>query len=112
MVKQTQLTFKVSGYTMRPISKSNDPAYSFSTGYLQVLIPLELDKYDFAKNDGYEGFLQTDMHMAGGNMTMDNVADADLNGVEAELTDKVNGYFNYTDEGILRELRQERIHLQ
>ena len=102
VVKQTQLTFKVSGYTMRPISKSNDKEYSFSTGYLQVLIPLELDKYDFAKNDGYEGFLQTDMHMAGGNMTMDNVADADLNGVEAELTDKVNGYFNYTDEGILR----------
>lgn len=101
-VKQTKLTFKVSGYTMRPISKSNDQAYSFSTGYLQVLIPLELDKYDFAKNSGYEGFLQTDMHMAGGNMTMDNVADADLNGVEAELTDKVNGYFNYTDEGILR----------
>ena len=102
-VKQTQLTFKVSGYTMRPISKSNDQAYSFSTGYLQVLIPLELDKYDFAKNDGYEGFLQTDMHMAGGKMTMDNVADADLNGVEAELTDKVNGYFNYTDEGKLRD---------
>ena len=101
-VKQTQLTFKVSGYTMRPISKSNDPAYSFSTGYLQVLIPLELDKYDFAQNDSYEGFLQTDMHMAGGNMTMDNVADADLNGVEAELTDKVNGYFNYTDERTLR----------
>lgn len=101
-VKQTKLTFKVSGYTMRPISKSNDQEYSFSTGYLQVLIPLELDKYDFAQNDSYEGFLQTDMHMAGGNMTMDNVADADLNGVEAELTDKVNGYFNYTDEGILR----------
>ena len=101
-VKQTKLTFKVSGYTMRPISKSNDKEYSFSTGYLQVLIPLELDKYDFAKNDGYEGFLQTDMHMAGGNMTMDNVADADLNGVEAELTDKVNGYFNYTDEVTLR----------
>lgn len=77
-VKQTQLTFKVSGYTMRPISKSNDPAYSFSTGYLQVLIPLELDKYDFAKNSGYEGFLQTDMHMAGGNMTMDTTED--LNG--------------------------------
>ena len=102
VVKQTQLTFKVSGYTMRPISKSNDQEYSFSTGYLQVLIPLELDKYDFAQNGSYEGFLQTDMHMAGGNMTMDNVADADLNGVEAELTDKVNGYFNYTDEGILR----------
>ena len=100
VVKQTKLTFKVSGYTMRPISKSNDQAYSFSTGYLQVLIPLELDKYDFAKNDGYEGFLQTDMHMAGGNMTMDTTED--LNGVEAKLTDKVNGYFNYTDEGILR----------
>lgn len=85
---------------MRPISKSNDQAYSFSTGYLQVLIPLELDKYDFAKNDSYEGFLQTDMHMAGGNMTMDTTED--LNGVEAELTDKVNGYFNYTEEGILR----------
>lgn len=99
-VKQTKLTFKVSGYTMRPISKSNDPAYSFSTGYLQVLIPLELDKYDFAKNSGYEGFLQTDMHMAGGNMTM--VTTEDLNGVEAKLTDKVNGYFNYTDEGKLR----------
>ena len=67
-----------------------------------MLIPLELDKYDFAQNDSYEGFLQTDMHMAGGNMTMDNVADADLNGVEAELTDKVNGYFNYTDEVKLR----------
>ena len=100
VVKQTQLTFKVSGYTMRPISKSNDQAYSFSTGYLQVLIPLELDKYDFAKNDSYEGFLQTDMHMAGGNMTMDTTED--LNGVEAKLTDKVNGYFNYTDEGTLR----------
>lgn len=99
-VKQTQLTFKVSGYTMRPISKSNDQAYSFSTGYLQVLIPLELDKYDFAQNGGYEGFLQTDMHMAGGNMTMDTTKD--LNGVEAELTDKVNGYFNYTDEVTLR----------
>ena len=99
-VKQTKLTFKVSGYTMRPISKSNDQAYSFSTGYLQVLIPLELDKYDFAKNSGYEGFLQADMHMAGGNMTMDTTED--LNGVEAKLTDKVNGYFNYTDEGILR----------
>ena len=102
VVKQTELTFKVSGYTMRPISKSNDQEYSFSTGYLQVLIPLELDKYDFAQNDSYEGFLQTDMHMAGGNMTMDNVADADLNGVEAELTDKVNGYFNYTNEDTLR----------
>ena len=102
-VKQTKLTFKVSGYTMRPISKSNDQAYSFSTGYLQVLIPLELAKYDFAQNDGYEGFLQADMHMAGGNMTMDNVADADLNGVEAELTDKVNGYFNYTDANTLRD---------
>ena len=101
VVKQTQLTFKVSGYTMRPISKSNDKEYSFSTGYLQVLIPLELDKYDFAKNDGYEGFLQTDMHMAGGKMTMDTTED--LNGVEAELTDKVNGYFNYTDEGTLRD---------
>lgn len=100
-VKQTKLTFKVSGYTMRPISKSNDQAYSFSTGYLQVLIPLELDKYDFAKNSSYEGFLQTDMHMAGGNMTMDTTED--LNGVEAELTDKVNGYFNYTDEGKLRD---------
>ena len=99
-VKQTKLTFKVSGYTMRPISKSNDQAYSFSTGYLQVLIPLELDKYDFAQNGGYEGFLQTDMHMAGGNMTMDTTED--LNGVEAKLTDKVNGYFNYTDEGTLR----------
>ena len=102
-VKQTKLTFKVSGYTMRPITKSNDQAYSFSTGYLQVLIPLELDKYDFAKNDGYEGFLQADMHMAGGNMTMENTADADLNGVEAELTDKVNGYFNYTDANTLRD---------
>ena len=101
VVKQTKLTFKVSGYTMRPISKSNDQAYSFSTGYLQVLIPLELDKYDFAKNSGYEGFLQTDMHMAGGNMTMDTTED--LNGVEAKLTDKVNGYFNYTDEGKLRD---------
>lgn len=101
VVKQTKLTFKVSGYTMRPISKSNDQAYSFSTGYLQVLIPLELDKYDFAQNGGYEGFLQTDMHMAGGNMTMDTTED--LNGVEAELTDKVNGYFNYTDEGKLRD---------
>lgn len=100
-VKQTKLTFKVSGYTMRPISKSNDQAYSFSTGYLQVLIPLELDKYDFAKNDGYEGFLQADMHMAGGNMTMDTTED--LNGVEAELTDKVNGYFNYTDANTLRD---------
>ena len=100
-VKQTKLTFKVSGYTMRPISKSNDQAYSFSTGYLQVLIPLELDKYDFAKNSGYEGFLQTDMHMAGGKMTMDTTED--LNGVEAKLTDKVNGYFNYTDEGKLRD---------
>ena len=99
-VKQTQLTFKVSGYTMRPISKSNDKEYSFSTGYLQVLIPLELDKYDFAQNGGYEGFLQTDMHMAGGNMTMDTTED--LNGVEAKLTDKVNGYFNYTDERTLR----------
>ena len=102
-VKQTKLTFKVSGYTMRPISKSNDQAYSFSTGYLQVLIPLELAKYDFAQNGGYEGFLQTDMHMAGGNMTMENTADADLNGVEAELTDKVNGYFNYTDANTLRD---------
>ena len=102
-VKQTKLTFKVSGYTMRPISKSNDQAYSFSTGYLQVLIPLELAKYDFAQNDGYEGFLQADMHMAGGNMTMENTADADLNGVEAELTDKVNGYFNYTDANTLRD---------
>lgn len=101
VVKQTQLTFKVSGYTMRPISKSNDKEYSFSTGYLQVLIPLELDKYDFAQNGGYEGFLQTDMHMAGGNMTMDTTED--LNGVEAELTDKVNGYFNYTDQGTLRD---------
>ena len=102
-VKQTKLTFKVSGYTMRPISKSNAEAYSFSTGYLQVLIPLELAKYDFAQNSGYEGFLQTDMHMAGGNMTMENTADADLNGVEAELTDKVNGYFNYTEANTLRD---------
>ena len=102
-VKQTKLTFKVSGYTMRPITKSNDQAYSFSTGYLQVVIPLELDKYDFAQTGGYEGFLQTDLHTAGGNMTMENVNDADLNGVEAKLTDKVNGYFNYTDVGTLRD---------
>lgn len=100
-VQQSKLTFHVSGYSMKPAGNYNAQSYQFSTGYLQVIIPLEMDKYDFSADGNYEGFLQADMHVVAGDMTLDT--DADLHGKDAELSDKINSYFAYTDEDTLRQ---------
>ena len=100
-VTQSELNFLVHGYTMKPVGKSGT-AYQFSCGYLQVIIPLNMEEYDFAQNGNYEGFLQSDMHVVAGDMEMAGLTDEEMHGKDAELTDNINGYFSYTDEEKLR----------
>ena len=100
-VSQSELNFLVHGYTMKPVGKSGT-AYQFSCGYLQVIIPLDMEKYDFAQNGNYEGFLQSDMHVVAGNMEMAGLTDAEMHGKDAALEDKINGYFSYTSKEKLR----------
>ena len=100
-VSQSELNFLVHGYTMKPVGKSGT-AYQFSCGYLQVIIPLDMEKYDFAQNGNYEGFLQSDMHVVAGNMEMAGLTGAEMHGKDATLEDKINGYFSYTSKEKLR----------
>ena len=100
---QSQLTFRVSGYQMNPIQSSGSGDYTFSTGYLQVIIPLNLENYAIGDGNGnYDGFLQADMHVVADKFRVDGVADH--HGTQAKVTDNVNGYYNFTedDEEILR----------
>lgn len=101
-VPQSELDFLVHGYTMKPVGKSGT-AYQFSCGYLQVIIPLNMEEYDFARGGNYEGFLQSDMHVVAGNMQMAGLTDEEMHGKDATLEDKINGYFSYTSEEKLRE---------
>ena len=100
-VPQSELNFLVHGYTMKPVGKSGT-AYQFSCGYLQVIIPLNMEEYDFAQNGNYEGFLQSDMHVVAGNMEMAGLTSDEMHGKDATLEDKINGYFSYTSEEKLR----------
>ena len=96
---QTQLTFHVKGYTMKPIGSVENESYTFSAGYLQVLIPLDMDQYDLG--DSYDGFLQADMHVAAGEFTMDTTKD--LCGKDPTTKDAINSYYNLTNEDTLKE---------
>ena len=100
-VPQSELDFLVHGYTMKPVGKSGT-AYQFSCGYLQVIIPLNMEEYDFAKGGNYEGFLQSDMHVVAGNMQMAGLNSDEMHGKDATLEDKINGYFAYTNADTLR----------
>lgn len=100
-VPQSELDFLVHGYTMKPVGKSGT-AYQFSCGYLQVIIPLNMEEYDFAKGGNYEGFLQSDMHVVAGNMEMAGLNSDEMHGKDATLEDKINGYFAYTNADTLR----------
>ena len=101
-VPQSELDFLVHGYTMKPVGKTGKE-YQFSCGYLQVIIPLNMEEYDFAQGGNYEGFLQSDMHVVAGNMQMAGLTDEEMHGKDATLEDKINGYFSYTSEEKLRE---------
>ena len=100
-VPQSELNFLVHGYTMKPVGKTGKE-YQFSCGFLQVIIPLDMDKYDFAQGGNYEGFLQSDMHVVAGNMEMAGLNSDEMHGKDATLEDKINGYFAYTNEDTLR----------
>ena len=100
-VTQSELNFLVHGYTMKPVGKTGKE-YQFSCGFLQVIIPLDMDKYDFAQGGNYEGFLQSDMHVVAGNMEMAGLNSDEMHGKDATLEDKINGYFAYTSEDTLR----------
>ena len=100
-VPQSELEFLVHGYTMKPVGKTGKE-YQFSCGFLQVIIPLDMDKYDFAQGGNYEGFLQSDMHVVAGNMEMAGLNSDEMHGKDATLEDKINGYFAYTNEDTLR----------
>lgn len=95
----------------------NDVYSTSKNGVMDLIAAaaMDSDKYNVWRDDYYPYTFTKNYHNTsdkiaaegtedgGKYLTMDNVADADLNGVEAELTDKVNGYFNYTDEGKLRD---------
>ena len=100
-VTQSELNFLVHGYTMKPVGKTGKE-YQFSCGFLQVIIPLDMDKYDFAQGGNYEGFLQSDMHVVAGSMEMAGLNSDEMHGKDATLEDKINGYFAYTNEDTLR----------
>ena len=100
-VPQSELNFLVHGYTMKPVGKTGKE-YQFSCGFLQVIIPLNMEEYDFAQGGNYEGFLQSDMHVVAGNMEMAGLNSDEMHGKDATLEDKINGYFAYTNEDTLR----------
>lgn len=91
---QTKATFRVSGYNMQPINSANNGSYTFSAGYLQVIIPIDLDNYNIGTS--YDGFLQADLRVVAGEFQMDGVDADKMNGVEPTVKDAINNYYNFT----------------
>ena len=102
---QTQATFRVSGYNMEPIGSVNSPAYTFSAGYLQVIIPIDLDKYNLGDGDSYDGFLQADLRVVADKFEMDGVDADKMNGIDPTIEDDINNYYNFTKDE-LNELKK------
>ena len=102
---QTQATFRVSGYNMEPIGSVNSPAYTFSAGYLQVIIPIDLDKYNLGDGDSYDGFLQADLRVVADQFKMDGVDADKMNGIDPTIEDDINNYYNFTKDE-LNELKK------
>ena len=95
---QTRATFRVSGYNMEPIGSVNSPAYTFSAGYLQVIIPIDLDKYDLGDGESYDGFLQADLRVVADKFGMDGVDADKMNGIAPTIKDDINNYYNFTED--------------
>ena len=102
---QTRATFRVSGYNMEPIGSVGSPDYTFSAGYLQVIIPIDLDKYDLGDGESYDGFLQADLRVVADKFKMDGVDADKMNGIAPTIKDDINNYYNFTD-GELKILEQ------
>ena len=102
---QTQATFRVSGYNMEPIGSVNSPAYTFSAGYLQVIIPIDLDKYNLGDGESYDGFLQADLRVVADQFEMDGVDADKMNGIDPTIEDDINNYYNFTKDE-LNELKK------
>ena len=95
---QTRATFRVSGYNMEPIGSVDSPAYTFSAGYLQVIIPIDLDKYDLGDGESYDGFLQADLRVVADKFKMDGVDADKMNGIDPTIKDDINNYYNFTED--------------
>ena len=95
---QTRATFRVSGYNMEPIGSVGSPAYTFSAGYLQVIIPIDLDKYNLGDGDSYDGFLQADLRVVADKFKMDGVDADKMNGIAPTIKDDINNYYNFTED--------------
>lgn len=95
---QTQATFRVSGYNMEPIGSVGSTAYTFSAGYLQVIIPIDLDKYNLGDGESYDGFLQADLRVVADQFKMDGVDADKMNGIEPTIKDDINNYYNFTED--------------
>ena len=95
---QTQATFCVSGYNMKPIGSVSSTAYTFSAGYLQVIIPIDLDKYNLGDGESYDGFLQADLRVVADQFKMDGVDEDKMNGIEPTIEDDINNYYNFTKD--------------
>jgi len=102
---QTQATFCVSGYNMKPIGSVSSTAYTFSAGYLQVIIPIDLDKYNLGDGESYDGFLQADLRVVADQFKMDGVDEDKMNGIEPTIEDDINNYYNFTKDE-LNELKK------
>lgn len=102
---QTQATFRVSGYNMKPIGSVSSTAYTFSAGYLQVIIPIDLDKYNLGDGDSYDGFLQADLRVVADQFKMDGVDADKMNGIDPTIEDDINNYYNFTKDE-LNELKK------
>ena len=102
---QTQATFRVSGYNMKPIGSVSSTAYTFSAGYLQVIIPIDLDKYNLGDGESYDGFLQADLRVVADQFKMDGVDADKMNGIEPTIEDDINNYYNFTKDE-LNELKK------
>ena len=102
---QTQATFRVSGYNMEPIGSVGSTAYTFSAGYLQVIIPIDLDKYNLGDGDSYDGFLQADLRVVADQFKMDGVDADKMNGIDPTIEDDINNYYNFTKDE-LNELKK------
>lgn len=90
---QTKATFHVSGYNMKPIGSIGNGAYTFSAGYLQVIIPIDLENYDIG--DTYDGFLQADLRVVADEFSMDGISPDQMNGIEPTIKDNINSYYNF-----------------
>ena len=95
---QTRATFRVSGYNMEPIGSVDSPAYTFSAGYLQVIIPIDLDKYNLGDGESYDGFLQADLRVVADKFKMDGVDADKMNGIAPTIKDDINNYYNFTED--------------